>query len=199
MKNIIAKTFSVLLHPTMVFAILFITITYLRYRYTPYTVVMSIINMGICMTVCLLLLIICYKTKWIKSISLKNRSDRPIGYLCFALPLIIWMFCPTYGNAFTTLLIRVSIPALYTILIVSIFWKMSAHLFFFGTVIGILYTLVYRNAFPLYFWWIILIMILLAGCLGASRLYLKAHTPAQIYTGFTLGWLQASVITALLL
>lgn len=76
---------------------------------------------------------------------------------------------------------------------------MSAHLFFFGTVTGILYTLVYLQVFPTYFWWIIPVMLLLAGCLGASRLYLNAHTPAQIYIGYALGWLQASAITALLL
>lgn len=34
---------------------------------------------------------------------------------------------------------------------------------------------------------IIIVLILLAGLLGASRLYLKAHTSLEVYLGFFVG------------
>lgn len=198
-KYIIAKTLSILLHPCMVMSVFYILATGIRYHYEPYTLLASCIGMTTTLTAALGLMAVCKGLKWIESYALHKRSDRPAGYLCFAIPFIIWMYCPTYGNAFTTLFLRVMIPALYTILVVSIFWKMSAHLYFFGTATGIIYTLTLRHIFPIWCIYIIAGMVLLAGMLAAARLHLKAHTPAQVYAGFSVGWLQAAIVTALIL
>ena len=40
-----------------------------------------------------------------------------------------------------------------------------------------------------------MLMLLLAGMLGAARLYLKKHTPAQVYAGFLFGF---GLVTAIL-
>lgn len=38
------------------------------------------------------------------------------------------------------------------------------------------------------------IVLLIAGITGAARLVLKVHTPFQVYSGFTLGFLIISIL-----
>lgn len=198
-KDITAKILSVLLHPGMVMSVFYILASCVRYYYAPFTLLASCICLATSLTAAIGLMAVCKGLKWIESFALRQRSDRPAGYLCFAIPFIIWMYCPNYGNAFTTLFLRVMIPALYTILVVSIFWKMSAHLYFMGSAIGMIYTLTAHHIFPAWCIYLIAAMIVLAGILAAARLHLKAHTPAQVYAGFCVGCLQAAIVTAFIL
>jgi len=77
--------------------------------------------------------------------------------------------------------------------VITLRWKMSMHMTAAGgacafvMMLGLKYPGDMRGAFML--------MLLLAGMLGAARLYLKKHTPAQVYAGFLFGF---GLVTAIL-
>lgn len=70
--------------------------------------------------------------------------------------------------------------------IITFFWKISAHMMSMGGLIGAVLTISYyvlgTNPYVLF-----IILFILAGCLGTSRLILQRHTPAQVYIGFGAG------------
>ncbi|WMJ75414.1 hypothetical protein RCC89_19955 [Cytophagaceae bacterium ABcell3] len=71
--------------------------------------------------------------------------------------------------------------------VVSYFWKISAHAVGINGVIGFLMALtwMYKENALLY---PLVIIILLSGALLSARLYLNAHTPAQVLWGAVLGF-----------
>lgn len=63
--------------------------------------------------------------------------------------------------------------------------KTSIHLLSMGSAVG--YFIVFQLIYNISVTPLILILILLSGLLASSRLYLKAHTPKEVYLGFLLG------------
>lgn len=77
-------------------------------------------------------------------------------------------------------------------MIVTMRWKMSMHMTAIGALCAFVFILGMKyfgeviNLLPL--------LILVAGVLAFSRLYLKRHTPAQIYAGFIYGVIVVSLL-----
>lgn len=75
--------------------------------------------------------------------------------------------------------------------IISFFWKISLHTLGFGFFLGFMmivsWTLNQTQWIPM------IISVLLAGLVGAQRIYSGAHTPAQVYSGFLTGVLLTPV------
>ncbi|MFY0602669.1 MAG: hypothetical protein JXQ93_01885 [Flavobacteriaceae bacterium] len=63
--------------------------------------------------------------------------------------------------------------------------KTSIHLLSMGSALG--FFLVLTSSYSISMLPIIMIIILFSGLLGSSRLYLKAHTPTEVYSGFSIG------------
>lgn len=79
-----------------------------------------------------------------------------------------------------------SILTIALLLIISIKWKISAHLAGIGGLVGAILALSLRlsiNSSDL-----LAGLILIAGLLGTSRILLEKHTPLQVYAGFFLGF-----------
>ena len=74
--------------------------------------------------------------------------------------------------------------------------KTSLHLLSIGSAIG--YFIVFQQMNNVFLLPLILIFILLSGLLGTSRLYLKAHTPKEVYLGFFIGLLSQLMVFYLL-
>ena len=72
-------------------------------------------------------------------------------------------------------------------LLITLGWKISAHMVGIGGLIGMLFglMLVHRAQAPV----LTGVLFLLAGALGSARLLVTDHTPAQIYVGGMLGML----------
>ena len=70
-------------------------------------------------------------------------------------------------------------------LLFSVKLKSSLHLVSMGNMIG--FFLIMTNINSLSMLPIIILLVLLSGILGSSRLYLKAHTPVELLIGFFLG------------
>lgn len=71
-------------------------------------------------------------------------------------------------------------------LLITLFWKISLHMLGIGGLIGGVLSVCF-NVTGTNLVFLFMILFLLAGCLGVSRLYLKKSTPAQVYVGFLLG------------
>jgi hypothetical protein len=67
------------------------------------------------------------------------------------------------------------------------FWKISAHLVGWGGLTGLIVMLSIRFNTDLMLF--LIVAVLFSGIIGYSRLKLAAHTPAQVYAGFLLGFL----------
>jgi len=136
----------------------------------------------------LLLLIFLKLTGKIKSFEVHTIQERKIPlFIMMTIFLILGKFF--YGFAIVRELTYLCYGTLLgLILVYFIFFtktKTSLHLLSMGSAIGffIVLQLIYNiSLLPL-----IVIFIILSGLLGSSRLYLKAHTPKEVYLGFIIG------------
>ncbi|MFV0418039.1 MAG: hypothetical protein ACK5KT_04795 [Dysgonomonas sp.] len=117
-----------------------------------------------------------------------QRNDRLIPSLLtlFSYSLLIYYFYT--AKLFVWFLAVLAAPLLLTVIaaIVNIYWNISVHMMGIGGLIGCTLSICYNikglNPFVLF-----IILFILAGCLGVSRLILKRHTSAQVYIGFLVG------------
>lgn len=81
------------------------------------------------------------------------------------------------------------------VLILSYFWKISAHLAAWGGLVGLIISLSLRFNTDLMLY--LVSAILCSGFVGYARLRLGAHNPMQVYFGFLVGFL--TVLTVFIL
>ena len=74
--------------------------------------------------------------------------------------------------------------------------KTSLHLLSLGISVG--FFMLLSTQYLISFLPVILILILISGLLASARLYLKAHTPKEVYLGFLLGMISPFIIHAIL-
>jgi len=75
---------------------------------------------------------------------------------------------------------------LFITMLISIRWKISAHLIGAGGLIGMLIAIWFR--FPIDILSPLMIFVFVAGLLGYARLILRKHHPAQVYSSFIIGF-----------
>ena len=66
---------------------------------------------------------------------------------------------------------------------ITIKWKISGHGAGMGGLLGAVLALTFKYGINLL--WPIIVVILISGAVGSSRIYLKKHTPMQVYAGFS--------------
>ena len=138
-----------------------------------------------------------------KSVELPERQDRIAPYIITGI-FYLWMFRNLMDNpdipaSFSRAILGSSI-GLFLAFFINIFDKISAHTVGIGGVLGFILIFLYKQGNDslllfdagknLYFVPIsvvFLMMIFIAGLTGSSRLYLKVHSPAQVYAGFFIG------------
>jgi hypothetical protein len=135
-----------------------------------------------------LFIIIMIKSGIVSTTYLSKREDRTMPYIVS----IIFFYLTFY------VLKRLQISPVYyyfiigatllNILVMGInfFWKISSHMASIGALAGMMLGLSYFLG--TFYFGLIALSILMAGITGFARLKLQAHTPAQIYTGFILGF-----------
>jgi len=79
-----------------------------------------------------------------------------------------------------------SILVIVVLMMISVRWKISAHMAGIGGLVGIFIPLSLRLGLNSSF--LLAILIGIAGLIGSSRLILGKHTPLQIYAGFMAGF-----------
>ena len=134
-------------------------------------------------------ILIMYRRKMINTLNMDRREER-------ILPLFITGIF--YFLAYN-LMRRIQLDDVYmrlflgsflsviTALIISFFWKISMHMIGMGGLVGALIGITQVVPVDLATW--VMIAVFLSGITGFARLKLKAHTPLQVYAGFTGGLL----------
>ena len=118
---------------------------------------------------------------------MKTRQERKISYLVAS----IFYFVELY------FLMKADVPAVIvalmlgatlvvvSVLLINLFWKISAHMAGIGGLTGMMISLSFRLQVNLLL--ILIALFFIAGLVAFSRLKLSAHSNAEVYGGFLLG------------
>lgn len=95
----------------------------------------------------------------------------------------------TFNNAVDQIFMPYILASTFTIVVATIityFWKISLHTIGMGGLVAI--TIICARMMPLLALKLVPIVVVCAGLVGFARLYLQAHTHAQIHVGFAVGF-----------
>lgn len=124
----------------------------------------------------------------IKSLEMETAHERIIPYTSTALyyfALFYLFYNAQFPAVFRILILGAGISIVLTLLI-TFKWKISAHTVGIGGICGAILGLIFRIQSDMQL--LFMLVILLAGIIGYSRLKLNAHSPTQVYAGFILGF-----------
>lgn len=124
----------------------------------------------------------------IQSYRLEDKQERVYPILiavAFAF-LGFWLLGRMAYTVIIQQLYLVLIILLSTFSVITLRWKMSMHMTAIGGLCGFLLVLGMKYAGDMR--GNVISMLLLAGLLASSRLYLEKHTPMQVYLGFLFGF-----------
>lgn len=122
-------------------------------------------------------------------LELSDRRERVVPYLIFITSILVCIFymykmmVPFWLLA----LLAGAAVALLIALVINFYWKISAHTLAVGGLLGGIMGVARIHMINPY--WAFIIVILIAGLVGTSRIFLKRHTPMQVYAGFCLGFI----------
>lgn len=191
--KILSKVISVLLYPMFIPTYGMILFCLWLHQTSPilpsyyYFVLLGITAFFTCIAPLLWVVYLVY-TKRITDIYLENPSERRMPYIGSWLYALIWCYLLNIlGISAPTLYIFVGAMVAFTVLIVvNRWWKMSAHLTFWGILTGGVAAYAWLMSFnPI---WLLTSLFVGALLLMYARLYLKQHTPLQVVVGFLTGF-----------
>ncbi len=190
LAQFISFIFHPLLMPTYGFVLLFFTNNYIS-TFTTLQRKVLIILVTFIFTFLLpsINAYILLKMGRIKSLSMDSSDERLVPYTGAAVYFfsLYYLFTTAeFPNIFKVFILGAAISIVLTLLI-NFKWKISAHTIGIGGMVGGMLGVVYRLHVDLHF--ILMLIILASGLVAYARLKLNAHTPAQVYTGFLLGFL----------
>lgn len=124
----------------------------------------------------------------ISSLEMYNREERKLPILVTAFIYTALFFMIARYNGFDR--IRIFLLATTIALIFSGFitnyYKISIHMLGIGGIVGLV---AYMSTYSLFNLMPLLVFsVLFSGLVGVARIRLKAHTPAQVYSGFAFGF-----------
>jgi hypothetical protein len=127
----------------------------------------------------------------IQTISLNEQKDRRIPFIftgicytiCYWAILKLQIPRGLFPYALAYPLILGATLTIVLALVVNHWFKISIHMMGIGGVLGSFIAIAIKYSLPLTPF--ILILVGMAGLTGFARLKLNAHTPAQVYSGFT--------------
>ncbi len=191
-KKIFGHFFSVVFVPLLLplYGTLFIMISN-PYEYSDWgTNTFALIRVGLLTfffpAITILLLV---ALKFVKNVNVYNRDERIIPYIACGF-FYIWAFWVYYKEGFdpkiTYIILGATIAVFVDFMINILVIKVSMHTTGAGGLVAcllVLFPYSYIDTLP-----ILLIAIVCAGCVGAARLALKAHTEREIYLGYLTGF-----------
>jgi hypothetical protein len=128
-------------------------------------------------------------TTTITSVKLRNRTERvlPFSFITIFYGITTYLFHSKIEINDTILSIFIGASVLVALLtIITIFFKISVHSAGAGCMLGFLLSIML--IFPEHnLMWALIIIVLITGLILSARLYLNAHTPIEVYSGFALG------------
>lgn len=129
-------------------------------------------------------------TGMVKSLHFEEKSDRRTPFILVTLFYVLTTYFLKQKTELDPILWQgMAIITVSVILLtaVTFFWKMSAHMIGIGGVLGVLGVLgIYFPSLDLAY--LLVATLLLGGMVASSRLYLEAHSPAEVYVGLFVGF-----------
>ncbi len=126
----------------------------------------------------------------VKSLHFEEKSDRRVPFLLVTLFYVLTTYFLKEKTELDPILWQgMGVITLAVVLLtgVTYFWKMSAHLTGIGGVLAV--TGIMGLYFPSVMVAYLLVgTLLLGGLVASSRLYLDAHSPAEVYAGLVVGF-----------
>jgi membrane-associated phospholipid phosphatase len=199
-SRIISVAFHPLLLPTILFMLLAryapITLGQFSSNPSPLLIIILVSTFVLPLLLFVIFIMIVYGKFSIDKILLDGRQDRVLPFLFIGI-----FYCGLTYLLYT----KIELPGLITLLIasmslcillvglVSAVWKVSAHAAGITGLIG--FMIVIQSIFPdMALFNPVVGMIVVAGFVLSSRLYLKAHTPAELMGGCVIGIATATLV-----
>ena len=127
----------------------------------------------------------------ISSLHLERRRERilPFSFITLFYGLTTYLFHTKIEvNGFLMSILLGATAVVGIVTIITVFFKISVHAAGVGCMLGSMLGMIYR--FPAHdLLWQFCAVVLLAGIIISARLSLNAHTNAEVYSGFLLGFL----------
>lgn len=208
--KILAKTISYLFHPLFITVYSLDVIYFLhpfifdnkedksKVIFIAYTILSTLI-------IPILAIILMKNLNIIETLKMEKKTER-IGPLIVISILYLWLFI-NYKNStelpldFAAMMLGASF-AVMSAFFINNFIKISLHTIGMGSVISLFLILKYKleysglsfkispaSTVELSMDFLLIIVILLAGVVGTSRLFLKAHTVKELYLGYIVGFI----------
>lgn len=191
--NILSKAFSILLYPLFMPTYgmgLYMLAMHHRTPNLPnaYIWVAIVGTLVITALIPIVLLLILWKRGNISSLHIDNAKERTTPYVYSLICYGFWCYFVgvTLHMPLVWLVVAIgSTCALLAVTIINRWWKISAHLTGMGGLLGGICSLaLYYSALPTT---LIIITLTISLLLMYARLYMNAHTPAQVVAGYLLG------------
>lgn len=187
---LISVVFQPLLMPSLVFGLLFFGVP--QATSLPEVFKVQIFYLVVIATL-LIPMVIMLGLRWsgfVKSLHFEEKSDRRLPFLLVTLFYVLTTYYLKQKTELDPILwqgMGVITTAVALLTGVTYFWKMSAHLTGIGGVVAV------AGILGLYFpsmtvAYLLVATLVLGGGVASSRLYLDAHSPAEIYVGFLVGF-----------
>ena len=204
MKNF-ARVVSLLFHPMLLtsYAILlmFVLPTYLSlYPYNYKKAVILIIFTATFISPLLIMLILLNIRK-IKSLNLTDRKERflpfVIGFVLYFSAYLITLNFPGGTPLYISSFVLCTTILLLILLVLTFKFKISVHMAGMGGFLGFFYVFFVKmnisevlfiiSGFHILIIHFFVLLLILSGIIASARLFLKAHNPIQIISGFFIG------------
>lgn len=176
-----------LLMPSYIAIIIFHTDKYLKYAVggnATWNLVALIFILTFMFPVSMMMILKFFKL--IDDFELKEQKQRTLPYLITG---IFYYFAYHLLSKFTIALVDFVLIggaiSVFLTLLINLKWKISAHMVGIGCFTGMM--LMMNIRYMLVSYWLIIFSFFIAGIIGSARLKLKAHSPAQVYSGFIVG------------
>jgi hypothetical protein len=135
-----------------------------------------------------------YRLKRVPNLMLSNRRDRTFPYLLSAVFYFGLAYLLMDVNVWPSLKVFIFGAGLAIAItaLINFKTKISAHMVGVGGLLGVIVSASYLIRFDMTPYYMLIILI--AGLIGMSRMYLEEHTGIQIYSGFLLGFLVQTIL-----
>lgn len=186
--NIVSLLFHPLLLPTYAFLFLNWVYPYLLFN-------LDVISKGrLFVTVFIntflfpvIALFIMRKLDFISSFNIPDKKERIIPYIAIMF-FYFWSYMVVkslgVGSLINSIMLG-SALAVFMVFFFNVFFKISAHAAAAGAFVGLAFFLTLNSVYNLE--WPLLGIIIIAGFIGTSRLYLQAHDTFEVFSGYAVG------------
>jgi len=134
-------------------------------------------------------LVVMRLSKMIGSYHMPTREERTIPFLVILIYYGLTYYLMTRGELpalLLSMLVGVMV-ALFAAILINFKWKISIHSLAVGGLAGGF--MAFALITGISNWWPLLVLLLLCGVVGTSRLLLNAHSSGQVYAGLLVGFL----------